>query len=311
MPMFLVQVGITLQASTDSTHSKHFVLRAASSGRQASASQTNSAQATSRSSATGTATAAPTAAVPASSTAAAGADTSHHAAGVTAGAPDAPAAAAISHGAAAIDPAAADSSAVPAASSAPQGSSEQAQPQSGAGQSQGTIGAARESASGSRGADGSRRRRGRRPAISPVVTMALGSLLQTTLEGEAFQDPVNVLGNAAQLLATAHTFDGQNRAQILVSEETQIEVTYLCAVELSCCIATTLTFCAEYTARTIAQAYPFLPKLFTRGSPPCNLLHVYSVCQVARVPPAASLSHPLPEFCIPVVQKYPQRCIDM
>ncbi|KAL0020050.1 hypothetical protein WJX77_009390 [Trebouxia sp. C0004] len=76
--------------------------------------------------------------------------------------------------------------------------------------------AARESASDGRSDDTSRRRR-RRAAISPVVTMALGSLLQTTLEGDAFQDPANVLSNAAQLLLSTPSFEGDNRAQILAN----------------------------------------------------------------------------------------------
>ncbi|KAL0042866.1 hypothetical protein WJX79_001929 [Trebouxia sp. C0005] len=75
---------------------------------------------------------------------------------------------------------------------------------------------ARESASAGRSEDSSRRRR-RRAAISPVVTMALGSLLQTTLEGDAFQDPANVLSNAAQLLLSSHSFEGDNRAQVLAN----------------------------------------------------------------------------------------------
>lgn len=76
--------------------------------------------------------------------------------------------------------------------------------------------AAREPASDGRSGDGHRRRR-RRAAISPVVTMALGSLLQTTLQGDAFQDPANVLSNAAQLLLTTHSFDRDHRTQVLVS----------------------------------------------------------------------------------------------
>ncbi|KAL0048365.1 hypothetical protein WJX82_001722 [Trebouxia sp. C0006] len=72
------------------------------------------------------------------------------------------------------------------------------------------------STSAARSEDSSRRRR-RRAAISPVVTMALGSLLQTTLEGDAFQDPANVLSNAAQLLLSTHSFDGDNRAQVLAN----------------------------------------------------------------------------------------------
>ena len=67
-----------------------------------------------------------------------------------------------------------------------------------------------------RHADGRRQRRSRRPAISPVVTMALGSLLQSTLQGDAYRDPAGVLTNAAQLLLSSTSFEGSNRQQILV-----------------------------------------------------------------------------------------------
>ena len=70
--------------------------------------------------------------------------------------------------------------------------------------------------SGGRNADGRRQRRTRRPAISPVVTMALGSLLQSTLQGDAYRDPAGVLTNAAQLLLNSHSFEGDNRQQVLV-----------------------------------------------------------------------------------------------
>ena len=67
-----------------------------------------------------------------------------------------------------------------------------------------------------RSVDGRRHRRSRRPAISPVVTMALGSLLQSTMQGDAYRDPAGVLTNAAQLLLSSHSFEGANRQQILV-----------------------------------------------------------------------------------------------
>ena len=109
------------------------------------------------------------------------------------------------------------------ASSAAQGIAPQAQPfgspvqpHDDASQGQNASGGTRE-AGASRNADGTRRRRTRRPAaISPVVTMALGSLLQTTLAGDAYQDPANVLDNAANLLATTHSFEGTGRQPILV-----------------------------------------------------------------------------------------------
>ena len=46
--------------------------------------------------------------------------------------------------------------------------------------------------------------------------MALGSLLQSTLQGDAYRDPAGVLTNAAQLLLSSHSFEGGNRQQILV-----------------------------------------------------------------------------------------------
>lgn len=70
-----------------------------------------------------------------------------------------------------------------------------------------------------RNGDGRRRRRQGRPAISPAVTMALGSLLQSTVQGDAYRDPQAVLTNAAQLLLNSHSFEGgANRQRVLVGQ---------------------------------------------------------------------------------------------
>ena len=66
--------------------------------------------------------------------------------------------------------------------------------------SQPASGSSRHEASGgsSSNAEGSRRRRGRRPAITPLETMALGSLLQSTLQADAYRDPASILSNPTQ-----------------------------------------------------------------------------------------------------------------
>ena len=114
--------------------------------------------------------------------------------------------------------------------------------------------AARESASGGRTEDSSRRRR-RRAAISPVVTMALGSLLQTTLEGDAFQDPANVLSNAAQLLLSTHSFEGDRRAQVLVHPHVCIVSTLMHNMALELSMACELT---EYDAPLVCWLFALL-----------------------------------------------------
>lgn len=102
---------------------------------------------------------------------------------------------------------------------APQQPAEQQQ-QEESSNTQGASGTRQDAPSGdsARNADGRRHRRSRRPAISPVVTMALGSLLQSTLQGDAYRDPAGVLTNAAQLLLSSHSFEGANRQQILVRQ---------------------------------------------------------------------------------------------
>lgn len=46
--------------------------------------------------------------------------------------------------------------------------------------------------------------------------MALGSLLQSTLEGDAFCDPEGVLASAADTLLSSHRYERAERQQILV-----------------------------------------------------------------------------------------------
>lgn len=104
------------------------------------------------------------------------------------------------------------------AAAASQPAGQQQQQQQASSDSQGASGSRQDADAGSagRGGDGRRQRRTRRPAISPAVTMALGSLLQSTLQGDAYRDPAGVLTHAAQLLLNSHSFEGDNRQQVLV-----------------------------------------------------------------------------------------------
>lgn len=105
-----------------------------------------------------------------------------------------------------------------AAAASQQPAGQRQQQQQASSDSQGASGSRQDAAAGNAGrsGDGRRQRRMRRPAISPVVTMALGSLLQSTLQGDAYRDPAGVMTNAAQLLLNSHSFEGDNRQQVLV-----------------------------------------------------------------------------------------------